>query len=73
VANLCTDCEKGYHPAECHAADGHFVKGYDQALLEVLDEVHERSPTMCSALLNKYSSWKEIWQARVDQKKLRLV
>ncbi len=42
-------------------------KGYDQAIQEVLDEVAERSPTMASAIMNRYPVWKAIMQARESQ------
>jgi hypothetical protein len=41
--------------------------GYDQAVEEVLDEVRKHSPTMYSAIVNKYAAWKEIMQQREDQ------
>jgi len=41
--------------------------GYDQAIEEVLDEVRQRSPTMFSAIVNKFPTWKTIMRQREDQ------
>ncbi len=57
---LCTDCEKDYPPATCHQGEAAFVRGYDQAVQEVLDEVKERAPELVKSILAKYSVWAEI-------------
>jgi hypothetical protein len=41
--------------------------GYDQAIEELLSEVHERSPTMASAIMNKFPAWKAIWHEAHDR------
>ena len=41
--------------------------GYAQAVEEVLSEVAEHSPTMMSAIVNRFPVWKAIMQHRADQ------
>lgn len=44
--------------------------GYDQAIEELMSEVHERSPTMAIAIMNKFPTWKAIVYAARDQQTL---
>jgi hypothetical protein len=42
-------------------------RGCSQAVEEVMSEIHERSPTMASAIMNKYPAWKVIMLAARDR------
>ncbi len=41
MARLCTDCEKGYHPDDCHRTDSDaaFARGYDQGVHEERERI----------------------------------
>ena len=41
-----------------------FEAGYDQAIVEVLDEVCERDPDMAEAIVRKFPAWARICSHR---------
>lgn len=47
--------------------DASWNLGYAQAVDEVLGEVRERSPTIASAIMNKFPTWKAIVHAVRDR------
>jgi len=71
AGNELGDCNHGDSndglPRTTPREDAAWNLGYAQGVNEVLNEVRERSPTMTSALMNKYPTWRAIVHAIRDR------
>lgn len=44
-------------------------KGYDQAVVEIFDELRKQDPNVCSHILWKFAGWRKVWQREQARRK----